>query len=319
MLQQTRVDTVIPYYQRFLQHFPDLQALATANSEAVLKVWEGLGYYSRVRNLQRTALIIQNEFHGEFPQAFSELIRLPGIGRYTAGAICSIAFQQPVPVVDGNVKRVLARLFELDFDVNAAMGEKQLWQLATQLLPRHSVGDFNQALMELGATVCLPLNPLCQTCPLAQDCLAKQHGRQHLLPLRQVKKPIPHYVIGAGLIWKDGRLLITRRREHGLLGGMWEFPGGKQESDEEIRQCVQREINEELGVVVEVGEHFATVKHAYTHFRITLEIFHCQWLAGEPNCRECQDFRWIKLIELNHFPFPRANKRVIEKLLDNQK
>jgi len=220
-----------------------------------------------------------------------------------------------VPVVDGNVVRVLTRFFELEIDVDSTIGKKQLWQLAARILPEKSAGDFNQALMELGATICLPTNPLCERCPLAQDCLAKQNARQQVLPLRKPKKRIPHYHIGAGLIWKDQLLLITQRRENGLLGGLWEFPGGKQEQGEDIRQCVRREISEELGIAVRVGGNFMTVKHAYTHFRITLDIFHCRWLSGEPNCRDCQDLRWVNLSELNDFPFPRANKKVIEALL----
>lgn len=316
MLQQTRVETVIPYYFRFLDLFPHIKNLAEADLQQALKVWEGLGYYSRVRNMHKAAKVIVEKYHGKFPETFAEIVKLPGIGRYTGGAIASIAFQEPVPVVDGNVKRVLARFFEIEMEINSTNAKKRFWELATELVSKDTPGDFNQALMELGATVCLPKNPMCDSCPIAFECRAKQKKRQEQLPIKNKKAPTPHYQIGAGLIWRDGKLLITRRQENGLLGGLWEFPGGKQKKNETIQECVRREIKEELSVQVIVENHFMTVKHAYSHFRITLDIFNCQWISGEPECKVCSDFYWVTVEQLSTFPFPKANKRIVHKLTE---
>jgi A/G-specific adenine glycosylase len=317
MLQQTRVETVVPYFQRFISLFPNVQTLAKADLQDVLKAWEGLGYYSRVRNMHRAAKIITDKFDGHFPSSFEDIIQLPGIGRYTAGAIGSIAFRIAVPVVDGNVIRVLSRIFEIKEDITLAKTKNQFWQLAEQLVPPTSPGDFNQAIMELGATVCLPRNPLCTNCPLSSVCRANIKNCQTAFPVKKPKSPIPHHRIGAGLIWRNGELLITRRPETGLLGGLWEFPGGKQEKGETVEECVKREIVEELGIKIDVKQHFLNVKHAYSHFRITLDIFHCQWISGEPTCKACSDFRWVKISQLDDFPFPKANKRIVEKLMED--
>ena len=318
MLQQTRVETVVPYFERFVRRFPDVRALAEADLEDVLKVWEGLGYYSRIRNLHRAAREVVARFGGKIPGNYGSLLSLPGIGPYTAGAIASIAFNQPEPVVDGNVIRVLARVFDLDADPSTGAGKTLFWQLARRLLSQDRPGDFNQAVMELGATVCKPRNYLCEECPLRDICLAYRNGTQPVRPLRKKRQPVPHFTIGAGLVWKGDRILIARRPEEGLLGGLWEFPGGKKEPGETLEECVRRELREELGVEVEVGQEFARVRHAYTHFRITLHVYHCRYLGGEPRCNACTDFRWVRPQELEHFPFPRANKLIVERLLNLQ-
>ncbi|MCH8126426.1 A/G-specific adenine glycosylase [candidate division KSB1 bacterium] len=314
MLQQTRVDTVIPYYQKFLKKYPTIASLAKADLQGVLKTWEGLGYYSRIRNMRKAAKIIIEKYDGNFPDEYSQILKLPGIGPYTAGAICSIMFDQPRPVVDGNVIRVLARYFGIETDATTTDGKNEFWQVAEKLIPTKQPGAFNEALMELGALICTPKKPDCEFCPVRSDCVAKKSNRQEELPIRKKKLPTPHYDIGAGLIWKNDLLLITKRKEKGLLGGFWEFPGGKQELGENISTCVKREIEEELGIQVDVEDSFAIIKHAYTHFRITLQIYNCKWTAGEPVCKECVDFRWVRLNELDNFPFPRANKKVVERL-----
>ena len=316
-MQQTRVETVVSYYSRFLNEFPTIKSLARADLQEVLKMWEGLGYYSRIRNMHKAAKVITEQCEGKFPQTFDEILKLPGIGRYTAGAISSIAFGQSRPVLDGNVIRFLSRLFCMEIDASTTAGKKEVWELAERLVPSKAPGTYNEALMELGATVCMPKNPNCGICPLQGSCLAKRLNRQKDLPLRKKRAATPHFNIGAGLIWKGNKLLITRRKENGLLGGLWEFPGGKQESNESISHCVRREIEEELGVKIAVRDHFMTVRHAYTHFRITLQIFDCQWSAGEPECKSCTDYRWVDMEELDEYPFPRANKRIVEKLLSS--
>jgi A/G-specific adenine glycosylase len=315
MLQQTRVDTVVPYYRQFLARFPTVHALAEAPLDDVLKVWEGMGYYARARNLHAAAKVIVEELDGEIPDAWDRLIRLPGIGPYTAGAILSIAFGQRVPAVDGNARRVLSRLFAIESPIDEGRTPRQLRELARELVPTEDPGRFNQALMDLGATVCTPQKPACRLCPVGEFCEAYQRGLQDVLPATTKRKPTPHYDVTAGVIWDGhGRLLIAQRPPDGLLGGLWEFPGGKQEPGESLELCLRREIQEELGIEISVGEPIASVDHAYTHFRITLHAFHCTHVAGEPQALGCAGWRWVRLEELDRFAFPKADREVIEAL-----
>ncbi|MBI3913813.1 MAG: A/G-specific adenine glycosylase, partial [Chloroflexi bacterium] len=232
LLQQTQVTTVIPYYKKFLERFPSVRVLARARLDTVLKVWEGAGYYARARNLHRAAKEIVKRCGGKIPGTVEELRKLPGIGRYTAGAVASIAFGRDVPVVDGNVARVLCRYFAIRQPPKETRTQKELWARAEELLPRGHAGDFNQALMELGATLCKPRQPLCAQCPLARGCTARRLGIQAKLPTKAKKKKLPHYEIGVGVIWKEKQILIAKRFANDLLGGLWEFPGGKRKRGE---------------------------------------------------------------------------------------
>lgn len=313
MLQQTQVKTVIPYYDRWLQQFPTVETLAAADIQQVLKAWQGLGYYARARNLHQAAKAIAASDGGVFPNTLEALLALPGIGRTTAGGILSAAFNLPVPILDGNVKRILARLIALP--VPPAKASKRLWQLSESLLDPQQPRDFNQALMDLGATICTPKRPNCDRCPWHPHCTAYQLQKQSEFPMREPSNPIPHKKIGVAVIWNDkNEILIDRRREQGLLGGLWEFPGGKIEPGETVEACIFREIQEELGIEVEVGSHLISVEHAYTHFRVTLSVHHCRHLAGEPQPLECEEVRWVKLEELDGFAFPKANVKIIEAL-----
>ena len=313
MLQQTQVKTVIPYYHRWLDRFGDIKALAAADLQDVLKVWQGLGYYARARNLHKAAGEVVSKHNGIFPDRFEDVLALPGIGRSTAGGILSAAFNQPVPILDGNVKRVLARLVALPVPPAKALGD--LWQLSETLLDTQQPRDFNQALMDLGATLCTPKNPACLLCPWRTSCAAYNLEKQSEIPMRETRSPIPHKQIGVAVIWNDERqILIDRRRPEGLLGGMWEFPGGKIEPGETVEACVRREIQEELGIEVTVGDRLITVEHAYTHFRVTLYVHHCQYVSGEPRPIECDEIRWVSVDELDEYPFPKANTRIIEAI-----
>lgn len=314
MLQQTQVATVIPYYHRFLERFPSLADLAAAPLGEVLKAWEGLGYYARARNLHQAAGEIVARHGGQVPQSYAELRALPGFGDYTAGAVASIAFGQPVAAVDGNVKRVLARLFALQGDLQRGAAARQLKEIAAALVDPESPGDWTQAVMELGATVCLPQAPKCLLCPLHHLCQARILGLEASLPVKPAKKSLPHYHVAAAVIRDDNRLLIAQRPAEGMLGGLWEFPGGKQEAGETLAQCLQREILEELGLEIEVGPLITTVKHAYTHFKITLHAFCCRRLQGQPRALGVADWRWVTLAELDAFPFPRTDLKIIEVL-----
>ncbi len=315
MLQQTQVETVIPYYERFLAAFPTVQALADAPLDTVLKRWEGLGYYSRARNLHRAAQIVAQEMGGNFPSTADELEKLPGIGRYTAGAISSIAFGQRAPVLDGNVIRVFARLTDLNTEVTQNAVKMKLWTLAEDWLPAERAGDYNQALMELGRTVCKPRNPLCGICPIQAHCAAFTNGTQNERPVKAKKAPVPHYDVAAGVIWNDvGQLLIAQRPLKGLLGGLWEFPGGKQEQGETLPECLKRELREELAIEVEVEDLFTVVHHGFTHFKITLHAFMCRYRSGAPQKIGVHDWAWVSVNELDQYSFGKADREVIAAL-----
>jgi A/G-specific adenine glycosylase len=316
MLQQTQVKTVIPYYQRWIKSFPTFRVLAKSPLNRVLKQWEGLGYYSRARNLHALAKQVIKKHDGKLPSAYEDLLELPGIGRYTAGALLSIAFQKPFPLVDGNVARVFSRHFAIRKDISLPGTQQDLWHLATKLVPENNPGDYNQALMELGATVCLPRTPDCLKCPLRPSCKAYRLGLQYRLPIKKKKQPTPHFHIGAGVIWHQGKILISQRPLKGLLGGLWEFPGGKQEAGETLKTTVKREIKEELGIHVTVGKKLAEVDHAYSHFKITLHAHHCAYQSGKVQALGVKDWRWVLPRELTKFAFPAANQPVIRRLME---
>jgi A/G-specific adenine glycosylase len=315
MLQQTQVATVIPYYERFLARFPTVEALAAAPLDDVLKLWEGLGYYARARNLHAAARRVVAEFDGRLPDTRDELQSLPGIGRYTAGAILSIAYNQDLPAPDGNVRRVLSRLFAIEADLSRGAGRRRVWHLAAELLPPGRAGAFNQALMDLGATICTPSTPRCDSCPVEELCQAHAQGREEAYPVRRARRPPPHYDVTAGVVWNGAqRFLIAQRPVDGLLGGLWEFPGGKQEPGESLTDCLQRELAEELGIGVSVDAPLVVVQHAYTHFRITLHAFHCRLREGEPRALGCADWRWITLDDVEQFAFSAADHKIIAAL-----
>lgn len=318
MLQQTRVETVIPYFRRWMEHFPSLSQLANAPEQEVLQLWEGLGYYSRARNLHKAAQIVISEHGGQLPASRAALERLPGIGRYTAAAIASIAFGQDEATLDGNIRRVLARVFHMDLPARSPEGERQLWQLARQHLPRGRAGDYNQALMDLGATICTPRAPACSICPLEALCLARRLGVEEQLPRLERRLPVPHYLVAAAVIQKNGRALIAQRPAQGLLGGMWEFPGGKIENGESLQDGLRREICEELGIDISVGEPLGVFRHAYTHFRVTLHAFRCQILEGEPTALQVADWRWVNVEQLKDFPMGKIDRQIARRLVKNE-
>jgi A/G-specific adenine glycosylase len=377
MLQQTQVETVIPYFHRFLDRFPTLDDLAAASINDVLKLWEGLGYYARARNLHKAAIKIVTELDGEFPRTVDGLQQLPGIGRYTAGAIASLAFDVDAPVLDGNVTRVLCRLFAIGAENLAEVGrkkrqsttnpprgstgktlaevgrkenhsplnpprgslnpsqgsdKKELWALAETLLPktlaegsrstnklhlqppRGTAGEFNEALMELGALICTPRSPHCDRCPLNNICLAKKQNLQDKLPIKIKRKPVPHYQVTAAVIRQGTRILIAQRPFGGRLGGLWEFPGGKQERNESLKKCLRREIKEELGFRIKVGKFITSIDHAYTHFTITLHAFECAVVSGTPQALGVEQFKWVRMSELDEYAFAKTDLKIIDAL-----
>ncbi len=313
MLQQTQVKTMWPYYERWLAQFPTVEALAAADLQTVLKAWEGLGYYARARNVHRAAQRIVSEYNSQIPQDFDQITDLPGIGRTTAGGILSSAYNLPYAILDGNVKRVLARLMALPVPPAKAMNT--LWDLSENLLDPDNPRDFNQAIMDLGATLCTRRQPDCPRCPWQPHCRAYNLKVQTEIPMTESKAPIPHKHIGVAVIWNDqGQVLIDRRKPEGLLGGLWEFPGGKIEAGETVEACVRREIQEELGIDITVGDRLCTVTHTYSHFKVTLNVHHCTHLSGNPQPIECDEVRWVSLEDIEEYPFPKANIQIIEAL-----
>jgi A/G-specific adenine glycosylase len=317
MLQQTQIETVKGYYNAFLEAYPTITDLAAASLDDVLKLWEGLGYYSRARNLYKAAQVVAGEYGGVFPTTAKALRKLPGVGPYTAGAVASIAFDEPAPVLDGNVIRVFSRLDDLSDDVTQTATKNHLWELTAERVPMERPGDYNQALMELGQVVCRPKTPNCPACPVRQHCDAYAAGTQAERPVKKKRRPIPHYHVAAGVVWNGaGQVLIAQRPLDGLLGGLWEFPGGKQESGETLPACLMRELREEVGIEVEVGELFCVVKHAFTHFKITLHAFTCQLAPGSPAPHpiEARAVKWATLDDLTGYSFGKADRQVIDEL-----
>ncbi|MEA3439060.1 MAG: A/G-specific adenine glycosylase [Chloroflexota bacterium] len=315
MLQQTRVQTVLPYYARWMSRFPIISALANASQHQVLSLWEGLGYYGRARNLHRAAQIVMDEHHGELPRDPEKLRRLPGIGAYTAGAIASIAYGLDEPALDGNIRRVLARCFNVTDPVRSGVGERKLWSLAAENLPVGKAGAYNQALMDLGAIVCTPRSPDCRGCPLVNICISYALGVQEERPVRLAKSAIPHHTVTAAVIARRDQVLIALRPQDGLLGGMWEFPGGKQEPGEELVSCLQREIYEELAVEIDVNESFGVFHHAYTHFRVTLHAFLCTIRNGNgPQPIQVDELRWVRAEELMEYPMGKVDRQISDRL-----
>ena len=314
ILQQTRVDQGTPYINRFLKSFPTLRHLDRADLDDVLKLWEGLGYYARARNLHKAARKVVRELDGHLPATAKEWEDLPGVGRYTAGAIASIALGEKVPVLDGNVKRVLARLLDLDASVDEPPTVRLLWDTMAHLVQGRAPGDFNQAMMELGARVCTPKSPVCGKCPVRTECKARIAGTQLLRPVRSKKRAVPHHEIVVAAVKKNGRYLLGKRPPKGLLGGLWEFPGGKVERGESHDAALIRELKEELGITVQPGALVASVDHAYSHFRVTLNVYACKQVSGTPRPNAHTELKWVRPSEFEKLAFPKANHKFLHLL-----
>ena len=311
MLQQTQVETVKPYYLRFMETFPDVETLAASPLEKVLHLWAGLGYYSRARNLHRGAAVVVERFEGRLPPDINLIKTIPGIGPYTAGAILSIAFGIPAPILDGNVIRVLSRIFHLTDDSTTTSARAVLWDLASLLVHPDQPSAFNQAMMELGALVCVPGVPRCELCPLSHVCVAKSQGDAAELPTRGKEKVRPTQHVAAALITRGGRWLVCRRPEQGLLGGLWELPLLEVMSPDDPAG-VQVAIQHALGLVVDVGERLDQVRHIFTHLDLSITPWRCTSRGGEvllgvatPRRGVCTTYleaRWASQAELKQLP-----------------
>jgi A/G-specific adenine glycosylase len=303
MLQQTQVATVIPYYQKFLKSFPTAHHLAKANLSKVLKVWEGLGYYSRARNLHRASQIVSNDFHGEIPDSLKDLLNLPGIGRSTAGAILSFAFNKEAPILDGNAKRVLSRLF-------ATSRESHLWKISESLIPKGYSNPFNQALMDLGSMLCTPKEPKCFHCPFQHFCKGRASGDPERFPTKRLKRTIPHIESVSAVINKRGKVLLRQRPPKGLLGGLWEFPNWRIEKKRMGRLSLRlrNTIKKEMGMNVEVKESIGTFRQTYSHFKLILNVFKCEAIDGRGRGK------WVCIRDFDQFAMSRIDRRIANAL-----
>ena len=313
MLQQTTVKTVIPYYQHWIELFPDIKALCLASLQHVLRAWQGLGYYQRAKNLHKTAKIIQAEYEGKIPDDYETLSSLPGIGPYTTAAVLSMAYNKSYPVIDANVRRILMRLNRYKHKSDSKH-DKILLSFIHPYLPEEGMGEFNQALMELGAVVCTPKNPACLTCPITDFCCAYQYGEQEIIPLPK-KKSSQKIEAVVGIIRKDLKFLIQKRPASGLLADLWEFPGGKRRPEESRVETLVREIKEEIGMDVTEANHLTTVDHSYTDFRVKLHAFECT-LSENPDIESNTNLKWVTLKEMEKYPFPSGSVKIIKYLVD---
>ena len=309
MLQQTRVETVIPYFERWMARFPNIRILAEADEQDVLNLWEGLGYYSRARNLHKAAKIILEKHGGNLPRDLNELRALPGVGRYTVGAIASMAFGLDEPTLDGNLRRVFARLFDVKEQADTPAGENILWGLAGQHLPKGKAGDYNQALMDLGATICLPKNPRCLLCPLTKICKARINGTQGKRPVLKKKKSVPHHIHTAAVLLKKNTVLLVKRPSKGLLGGMWEFPNArvKKEPAGELVKLIKTAYK----IKVRKRSEMKSVGHAYSHFKVTVYPFLCDAVLVSKS----ENMKWVRINELDDFPMGKVDRQIAKQLI----
>jgi len=314
MLQQTQVAKVIDYYHRFLDQFPTIEKLAQAELEKVLRAWQGLGYYSRARNLHRAAQILLENFASNLPEDINDFKNLPGVGDYISAAVYSFCRDFPSPAVDGNVKRVFSRLFEIDTPINTSAGEKAIHQVVAETFDASHAGKFNQAMIELGALVCKPKNPRCLDCPVKAFCQASRNSSQENFPRKKSKNPVPEYQIAIGVVMDESRFLLARRNSFGLLGGLWEFPGGKIAPSENPEDACARHLQKKFGLPILVGEQISEIRHTYSHFKIKARVFLCKPVSLKPILRDHDSFVWANLEESQTLPIHSAHLKIIEIL-----
>ena len=320
MLQQTQLKVVIPYWERWMKIFPSLTDLAKADLQNVLFLWQGLGYYSRANRIHQSSKLLM-EFVGfnnaqdphSWPFGMDDWMALPGIGRSTAGSIISSAFDLPTPILDGNVKRIFSRL--LATERISIKETKRFWEFSSLLIANLSPRDINQALMDLGALICTPKKPRCSSCPLQNFCVAYTKYDPLDFPKKEMTKINPCQEVGIGIVFNEnGELLIDQRLESSSMGGMWEFPGGKKNSDELIEKTIERELKEEIGILVKVGIKLLSFVHVYTHKKLHFTVHICELISGDPKPLASQKLLWVSPDKLSNFPFPAANTKIISEL-----
>ncbi|MED3623750.1 A/G-specific adenine glycosylase [Neobacillus thermocopriae] len=318
MLQQTRVDTVIPYFNRFIEWFPDIDALAEAEEDKVLKAWEGLGYYSRVRNLQSAVREVKEKYHGKVPDTREEIAKLKGVGPYTAGAILSIAYGIPEPAVDGNVMRVLSRILLIWEDIAKASTRKVFEEAVRQIISHEDPSSFNQALMELGALICTPTSPSCLLCPVREHCQAFEEGVQNELPVKTKKTKTREVQLAAAvLLNEDGKILIHKRPSDGLLANLWEFP------NVELHHPIQHErgnvmdlFENSLGLNVHLKKVIGQIEHVFSHLVWKIKVY-----IGTINNKMEENSEWklVSTEEIEEYAFPVSYQKMYQLFLKQQR
>mgnify|MGYP001193516762 CR=1 FL=1 len=311
MLQQTQVKTVTPYYLKWISNYPNINSVAEAHQEDLLKQWEGLGYYARVRNFHSACKVVVSQYKSIVP-ADNQFRLLPGVGDYIDAAVRSICFNIPRPVIDGNVKRIMSRYLQLSIIRNTDL--KKVTTFLTNEIDLKNPGNFNQALMDLGRFICKPKKPLCNECPIKTKCLSFINNTTQCYPVRINKKRKPHYEVVVGIIWKNDKILISKRKQGGLLGGLWEFPGGKMQNNETKEECIRREVKEELNININPYQYINSINHAYSHFSISMHAFHCHFISGSAKAVTCDKFMWTKVDNIVKLPFPKANHKIFNDL-----
>jgi A/G-specific adenine glycosylase len=318
MLQQTQMDRVIGFFTRWMRLFPDIPQLAAADDTGVLKAWEGLGYYTRARNIIRTADILTTRYHATLPSDYRSLLELPGIGPYTAGAILSLAFNQPYPAIDANVERVFARIFNREGSLKNAHNREFIRTKALALMPAGCARHFNQAVMEFGALICRPSSPLCEQCPLTQLCACHHLGTAAQRPQAATSKEIITIEMATGILVRNGRIFIQQRPARGVWAGLWEFPGGRLEPGETPEEALVREYREETELTVRPLYSITATQHSYMNYRVTLHGFLCRLQGKNPTVglHAAQQYRWAGWQELSRYPFPAGHRKLIDYIND---
>jgi A/G-specific adenine glycosylase len=309
MLQQTQVATVIPYFERFMARFPTVQDLASADTQEVLKLWEGLGYYSRARNLLKAARIVIDG-GGALPSTAAAWMALPGVGDYTSAAVASIAHGEAMPSVDGNVLRVFSRFWGIEEDIARPATRNAIRDRLTPQIRKADPSAFNQAMMELGALVCRPRSPGCDACPLAPRCVARRKGLTETIPVKGRAARVPSYTEAVAVIRRRGKMLVCRRHEAGLLGGLWEFPGGRREGREPLATTLARGVLAQTGLALENVRKRGRVTHVYSHFKLTLHVYECTEPRGRARAFAHAEVRWVSPGELEALPLSTAQRKV---------
>lgn len=318
MAQQTRIESMLPYYKKWMKRFPSVKKLAQANEQDVLAVWEGLGYYTRARNLRKGAQVVMSEHGGRVPADWDALRNLPGIGPYTAGAIGSLAFGLDKPAVDGNAIRVLSRVFNVSKPVDSASGKQQIWVLAAQYLPSGRAAEYNQALMDLGARVCSPRSPKCLVCPVASECVSRRIGIQEQRPVQSEAKQIPMRQFAAAVIWQAGKVLVVQRPASGLLAGMWEFPN-LQLRQSGAKAQLAREMKKRFDVNIQLQGRTGVYERTYSHFHARLQVYESKLNGVRPMLRGEQQAAWVKPKKLAALPMGKLDRSVANSLLNDGK
>ena len=314
MLQQTQVNTVVDYYLRFMREFPNLESLAAANLQHVLGIWQGMGYYQRAQNLHKASKVLLHKFAGKPPDKMSDFKKLPGVGEYIAAAVYSFCFGMPEPVVDGNVKRVVSRIFCIEEAVNTSAGIKKIKQHVRTIFHRSKPAEFNQAIMELGALICKPKNPNCSACPISEFCLSFKNSLQYKFPVKIAKRTIPTVNVSIALIRNGGKILLVRRSPYGLLAGMWELPGGKINESEKPQMACARQLKEKFDLQVLTKNYLFQITHTYSHFKIKGFVFECSARAQKLRLRDHDDYAWFDIEEIERIPIHAAHLKILRKL-----